>query len=489
MSQHGRSRDLRRRAAGDEGIGLITVIGLASASASVVALSGTVAINSLASSRGHEYFESSLAAAETGLDGILGDVQTAYDNGVVYNPADYGTVPMECTPPSWPAEWTSSGLPTPAEEKAWLLTQVNALPESCLTAAGRGEYYAFRAKSAAGNSIPVVYAIGWTPDRDSDSRGARVLRAEYLFSPFKPNQAILTEANLVFSGSVEVDLAEGSTSTTADVHSNGSVTAGNNSLTINGNMTASGANDRAGSCPDGKILGYCKAEEPPQAIPKVSARSIYRALAHEASASWFDLCPDGTVKAPNTTTVTPCSGEVLSASGAFRGWELVDAGDIEATWVFTPVDGTDYPGAYYAYQTNVSLEKGKGNKNDATMSVMAEAKPNGWPSHSATCDKSGGSITWKHSNIANYLPGVIFVADTFIIGDSNSDVRSGVIAAGDYIDWNTSSSTIRGSMVSSGNCPTSPTNIIQGVTLSYDSSSEVPLSTLIRTTQWLELVG
>lgn len=474
----------RRRLDHDDGIGMITVMGLASAVAIVVALSVTVAINSLSSARNHVEFEASLAAAETGVDQVLGEIQTAYDNGTAYAPDD-----PDCAA-SW--TWATGSLPTPEQEMAWLESAVAAMPESCVQSAGAGEYVAFRAKASNGTAIPVVYSLGWTPSREAPQAAARAIRVEYLFSPYKPNQAILTEADLVFSGSVEVDLADNSGATSADVHSNSDLSAGNNSLKVNGSVTASGANDRSGTCPDGKITGTCEAGAPPQAIPRVNARSLYRALATEAAAGWFDLCPDGSVRAPDLSdpaSPTPCTGEVLSPDGTYRGWVLEDANTTDATWVFTPVDGTDYPGAYYAYQTNVSLEKGKGNKNEVTMSVIVEAKPDGWPNHAESCDKSGGTLIWKHGYITNYLPGVLFVADTAVIGEANSDVGVGVIAAGDYIDWNTSSSTVRGSMVTSGNCPTSPTNVIQGVALSYDSSSEVPLSTLIRTTGWLEMVG
>lgn len=474
----------RHRYARDEGVGMITVMGLSSAIAITVALSVTVAINSLASARGHVEFESSLATAETGIDEVLGDIQTAYDNGVNYTPAD-----ADCAA-AW--TWSTSSLPNPGDEKEWLKDVVEAMPDKCVKNAGRGQYIAFRAKSAAGAPIPVVYSIGWTTQGDSEVTSTRAIRVEYLFSPYKPNQAILTESDLIFSGSVKVDLAEDGDATTADVHSNSDLAAGNNSLIVNGNVTASGTNDREGTCPDGKITGTCVAGAPPQAVPKVNVRSLYRALAPATAAGWFDLCPDGTVRSPdlsNLSAPTPCTGNILSPSGTYRGWVLKDAGTVDATWVFTPVDGTDYPGAYYAYQTDVSLEKGTGNKNEVTMSVMVEAKENGRPNYSATCDKSGGTLTWKHGYITNYLPGVLFIADTAVIGEANSDVATGVIAAGDYIDWNTSSSTIKGSMVASGNCPTSPTNVIQGVELRYDSSSEVPLSTLIRTTGWMEMVG
>ena len=63
-----------------------------------------------------------------------------------------------------------------------------------------------------------------------------------------------------------------------------------------------------------------------------------------------------------------------------------------------------------------------------------------------------------------------------------------MVAAGDRIDWATSSSTIVGSVLTSGNCPAAGEHTA-GVKVSYDSSTEFPLSTIVRTTQWLELSG
>lgn len=492
-----RSRRVRRRRGSptdDSGIGMITVMGLTSAIAITVAITVTVAINSLSSSRNHQNFESSLAAAETGLDSLIGDIQTAYDQGV-----NYLTDGETCV-----VRWPSVTAPTAAQERQWLTSSVLALPSSCIQDSAAGQYVAFRALTSTGAAVPVLYSLGWTPSATRpfgeattvsavvpSTASMRAIRAEYLFSPYRPNQAVVTEADLVFSGSVQVDLASSSSATSADVHSNSNVDAGNSSLQVNGNITASGTNSKNGECPNAKITGTCTQGDPPAAIPGIKARSIYRALARETQQSWYDLCPDGRVTGPDLSQPNqvpqPCTGEELSPGGTFRGWALEDEGTPEATWVFTPVDGTDYPGAYYAYEANVSLEKGKGSKNFATMSVMAEAKPNGDMGNTETCNKSGGTITWKHSNINNYLPGVIFVADAAVIGEANSDVGVGVIAAGDYVDWQTSSSTITGSVMASANCPTSPTNIIQGVTITYDSSSEVPLTTMIRTTQWLEM--
>ena len=87
---------------------------------------------------------------------------------------------------------------------AWLESAVAAMPESCVQSAGAGEYVAFRAKASNGTAIPVVYSLGWTPSREAPQAAARAIRVEYLFSPYKPNQAILTEADMLVSNVVSV---------------------------------------------------------------------------------------------------------------------------------------------------------------------------------------------------------------------------------------------------------------------------------------------
>lgn len=474
------SRRIWGSRADDSGIGMILVLGLASAMMIVVALSVTVAINSLASSRRHVQYEAALSTAEAGIDQTLAKIQTANDAGQIY------TSSAECSA-RW--TWPSNSLPTATVERAWVEAVIDTMPDSCLIRNGQGEYMTFRALDVNGGALPVVYSRGWSPSRSAAEHGDRTVRAEYLFSPYKPSQAILTQGDLDFSGSVEVDLDADSLATSADVHSNGNVFAGNNSLIVNGSLSASGTNDKSGTCPNNKITGTCDGEAPPVAVPVVSARALYRGLASSTKSAWFDLCPDGTVRSPDSAGLQPCAGTVLSTSGTFRGWTLANSGTLQAVWKFAPVSGTEYPGAYYIYQADAELGGANKKATPAPISVVAEAKPNGDPNNALTCGKSGGNLTWKLSAISNYLPGVIFLADGTIYGEANDNISRGVVAAGDRVDFSTSSSTIIGSVLTSGNCPAAGGNVLQGVKVSYDSSTEFPLSTLVRTTQWLELSG
>ena len=474
-------REKLRRYDTDDGVGMVTVIGLSSVIAIVVAITVSMAVNSLASSRRHVQFESAMATAESGLDSVLGYIQAASDEGLIY-----------ASPDGCDARWTwsSSTSPTAKEELAWVRAEIADMPDSCMVNAGQGEFISFRTRNAAGSLMPVVYSVGWSPSRYANERAERVVKSEYMFSPYRPSQAILTESTLYFSGSVTVDLTANASSDSADVHTNGDLTMNTQSLQVTGNVTSSGTNDIADTCPNNKISGTCTSDAPPVRIPTISARAVYRTASDTMPQSWYDLCPDGTVRAPDLSGLIPCSSTtILAQTTPYRGWTLVNGGTVDATWEFTPVVGTDYPGTYYAYQAHIQLNKGAGNNNVATLTAIAEAKPNGDPTDVARCFKSGGNIDWKNTTIVNHLPGLIFLGDGTIYASAGDDVREGVIAAGDNLQISTSSNELNGSLVSSNICPTAGTNDVQGITINFGTSSEVPLGSMIRTTQWLELSG
>ena len=70
-------RRLQAFASGDEGVGLILVIAISAILATLLAVISATAIRSLSSSSEHVSFESSLAAAEAGIDEELAYIQAA----------------------------------------------------------------------------------------------------------------------------------------------------------------------------------------------------------------------------------------------------------------------------------------------------------------------------------------------------------------------------------------------------------------------------
>ncbi|MCZ3390188.1 MAG: hypothetical protein LH645_13980, partial [Actinomycetia bacterium] len=114
--------------------------------------------------------------------------------------------------------------------------------------------------------------------------------------------------------------------------------------------------------------------------------------------------------------------------------------------------------------------------------------PSGY-TNAATCDKFGGDITWKLFDIQNYLRGVIFIAQGSLYGSANSTAQSGLLLAGDKVELQTSSSTVKGSVLANNTCEDAGTNSIQGMTITYDEAVEAPVYSVVNTTLWLEYTG
>lgn len=463
----------------DSGIGLVLLLGVTTVLMILVGVSITVGVNSLASARRHLHFEAALDAAETGLDGTMGQIQVRNETG--QSPFES---PVNCRA-AW--TWPSGSIPSAAVERNWVISALDSMPDSCVQHGGEGEYITFRAVDQNNQQVNVLYSVGWAPDRNAFGSVRRIVKAQYVLTPYNPVNAILTEASLTISGSVEVSVAPPATS--SDIHSNGAVEVTNNSLLAAGSVSATGTNSISGTCPNSKITGTCTELTPRQTVPRVDARRVYNALAATVPGSWYDLCPNGSVREPDPAAIQPCqdAAGVLSATGSYRGWSFDNASH---TWTFEPVDGTDYPGVYYAYQSNIVIGGSNRNGPPSTLTAIAEANFSPSPAGPASaCGKSGGDLTWSHTNIANYLPGLVFLADGKVVGTANADVSKGMIAAGDNIDINTSSSTITGSIVSSNICAARGGSTLQGVKVAFDSNSEVALFTHIRTTGWIEMTG
>lgn len=455
-------RDLTDR---DEGIGLVLVIGISAMMAILLAVISATAIRSLGSSSEHVSFEQSLAAAEAGIDEELSNIQTARNEVPSVN---YET-PTGCSVTA-PASSTFASEDT---EKAWARNALSTLPTSCTRSNGQGDYVALKVPGRQ-----VVYSLGWSPSRDDPNAKERLLKAEYIFAPYRPGQAVLTGGNLDFSGSVAVNAVGGAG---ADVHTNSNVTGANNSLSVTGSMTAAGT---IASCPGG-VAGGCTAGSPPERIPVANPRAVYTDYAM-TTAQWYDLCNDGTVRSASSSG--PCTGTQISTS-PYRSWYW-SAGNATTpgTWTLQNT-GTSYPGVYYVYGANAQIGA-NGNSNVVqTVSVLAEATtPSGY-TNAATCNKYGGNIEWKLFDIQNYLRGVVFIAQGSLTGGANSTVQSGLMLAGDKIDLQTSSATVKGSLIANNTCAAAGDNEIQGMTITYDESVEAPVYSVVNTTLWLEYTG
>jgi len=343
--------------------------------------------------------------------------------------------------------------------------------------------------------------MSWVPSRGAVGAKSRFIKAEYLFSPYKPGNALAAQGDVVFNGgSVTVQQA-GQTcpsSYAAPVHTNGNISGTANSNCITGDVTASGSYNMAGTVGSGS-----GGNAPLETIPVIDPRAIYNSNDVNAdpynTSNWYDLCPDGTVKTKNTAVnAVPCTGSttladtsVTTVSPGYRGWMYSKSGNL-VTWTMG-FKNSPYSGIYYAYDSDVNVTGGTTGQNlPWNATVLAEALQNGAPGTPATCNKLGGNISWHNTDIANFLTGTVMIAGANLdIRASSNTLQSGLFAAGDQVYMSASSATtVTGAVISSDQCPdpANPTNL-QGITLNFDMNFEAPVKSIVRTTQWLEYVG
>ncbi|MDX6199346.1 MAG: hypothetical protein QOJ79_2497 [Actinomycetota bacterium] len=463
----------------ESGFGLILVVGFTMVLLIMLMVGATVSINSLRSSRTHATFEQALAVAEAGVDQTLAILQ----QDKTYNPCS-------CAIPA-------SALATDAAERKWARDTLKALAVTrdaagTLPKNSQGNYLAIRPTGAQ-----KVYAMSWAPKYGGAGVKTRLIKVDYLFSPYKPGNALLTNGDVNFTGgSVTIkgigDACPGST-TPAPVHSNGSVTGTANSSCISGAVTASGTYQMAGTSGAGS-----GGSAPLETVPTIDPLTVYTDDAVNSNvtytSNWYDLCPAGIVKAKGST---PCTGSqladttVTTVTPGYRGWTYSKTGNLE-TWTMGAAD-SPYAGIYYVYQGDAYINGGTTGQNLAwNATVFAEPKVNGAPGNSTTCNKLGGNISWHNTDVTNFMSGMVLEAGSDLTVEASSNtLRLGLFAAGDQVYMSSSSATtVSGAVIAGDACQdASNPSKLQGLTIDFDSTFETPVKSVIRTTQWIEYVG
>lgn len=448
----------------DEGIGMLLVIATMMILSILIVVAVTIVTNSLQSSTAHNRFEAAAGVAESGIDATLAQLQKNTSYSI-----------CGCTTPSF-ASTTA--------ERTWAANQITTLAQSqpsMIQTTAQGQYLAIRPSNRQ-----TVYSMGWVPSY-ANPKKTRLFKAEYIFGPYKPGEAILTQGDLNFSGSVLVKNDD--TQSTAGVHSNGNVTSNNSSLEVTGALTSSGNYSVGGNATVGAGSG---GQQPLEDVPVISPRYIFDTYSSTYggpivngqgyTGSWYDLCPDGYVYARDTGT-TPCSGTQLSSLGVtFRGWNFHAATSTDpVTWSMDE-SSSPYDGVYYVYRGNAVIN-GKTHNGDPpwNATVMAES------TQSSPCAKTDGDVSWKLTDIQNVIPGVVIEADRNFYDSANNDAGDGLFGAGNQVYMQTSSATLTGYVIAGDQCPnpSNPSNV-QGVTLIFDLTAESPVQDVIRTTLWLE---
>lgn len=468
----------------DDGFAMVLVIGTAALLTALMVLATTTAGRSLVFSRKHVSFEQALAAAESGVDAALARAQKAYDDSGTDSYAMPSPTDPSCarTAVAWP--WPGS-TPTEAEERAWAVQQLEGLA-GCRTTGGPGEYVFLK---PTGHNA--VYAMGWSPKLGAAEMKRRVLKSEYLFTPYSPSNAILSRGNLSIDASTTVTSALPADRALASVHSNGTVSVSNGNPTVYGSVTQAGPGSLAQSNNFYGSAGTAT-RVPATHVPNISARQVW-GLNHASSppGGWWDLCPDGTVRSPDGAG--PCDG-TLVGTNAWRGWEFSATAPVR-TWVATSaVKQTPYSGTYYVHGGDAAVRAGNAGSDVPNLTVIASSLSTG-------CAKVGGNIDWNQIDIAApSVPSTFMVADqdlrtgsSFRAGSATgSTVVSGFFLAGDQLEMSTSSAGAYGAVVSGDECDPADgqtlvdANVVKNPSIYYDPTSSPAIADVVNTTLWLE---
>ncbi|HEY3546527.1 MAG TPA: hypothetical protein VGK17_10595 [Propionicimonas sp.] len=506
MTMRRLQRTFAGRARGDEGVGLILVIGVSILIFAIAAAAAALAVNGISQSRQRNAFETSLALSETGVDRVLSEVQGAYSDANADYPAPG---PVSAVEPSPWCAGTPINFPTAgvgmngdfggdeAAERAWArgVLQNMADHNICIQTDEQGQYVVLKPPAVAGNvKYGRVYVLSAIPSF-ADPKRTRLIKSEYVFMPYRPTHAILTAGPLAISSSTTVTGAAGVTGNVASVHSNSTISGTGNPEVfglVSSTEPSSFSSNRFHENAGGAVV-----QQPSQAIPRVSALQFYRrALTEDPNAitDWYDLCPDGKVKAYSVDGV-PCNGVAVPGNATttqVRGWTYVLS---THQWTATT---NALSGTYFAHYG--SIEVGPGNTSFDKMTLIAEADFG----VGGTCSsKHYGNIEWDHfvisapayKNLFMFADADIVTHSNFSAGSFGPPVVSGMFVAGDQIHMETSSQGAVGSVLSANQCTSTPapdlitTSEVKNPSIYFDPNSDAPFSSVITTSLWLDYSG
>ena len=494
---------------------MVLVIGILAVVTALVAVAGTIAITSVISSRNRVTYEQALATAENGIDFALGQLQRSFDetNSDWPTPAPLATNASSGCDSAIVSQAGTTEVAQRAEARVNL--KAIATNPACRHKAGVGEFVIWKPPTPLVNGLypkhGKVYAMGFVPEYDPTNprMKTRLIKAEYLFMPYRPTNAVLTGGNLNFDASTRVTTAYGIDPSEASVHTNGSISVSGNP-TVSGNVTSTGTSAASSNNFTGNLNTSGQvATQAKQRIPTIDAKALYYRTRsdHPEYATyssttvfdsttylgpWYDLCPDGYARA-RATSGAPCSSAVVLNPGnqnSFRGWSYTSG-----THVWKASNATQ-SGIYFVSEGSVDV--GGGTTNIANISVIAQAKDRD------TCaGKKYGNIQWNgytmqapaFTNLFMYADSDIVTHSSFSAGQgiSTPPVISGMFVAGDQVHMETSSAGAVGSVVVGDQCSTGnpdliTSNEIKNPNIYYDPNADAPFTSIISTTLWLEYV-
>lgn len=424
----------------DDGFALVTVLGFGFIITLTVTTLFAVTLNEVRSSSAHVKYQQTIDLAESGIDRSLATL--------------LANSSWSCGPDA-PADVLSGDR---AAQRAWATAQITAIatspapacpvydapPDPALANVPR-HYVAIRP-----SNLRTVFSLAWTGDNPASSTRVRLVKAEYLFGSYRITTALLTNGSITSCASYDAGLAAG-VAGPVRIHTN------------------SGDACTPGSAGGASIV---LTKGPTQkAVPAVNPRDIYRSQAPLYATSWYDLCPDGSVRRPDTTaTGQPCTGAVLAASGGYNGWTKSGS-----TWTFK---GGSAPGVYYGYHSDIVID---GNDVPAATTLMTEATAD------RACPKTDGDIKLKKTSWnAPFIPGLMAVAGGSFYQNTQAVAGSGAfLTQGSFNQHTSAHDKITGSVIAESYCGES--NDLQGSTLSWDGGEQLPINSSIHPTLQTEL--
>jgi len=509
-------RQVKRRLDDDAGIGMILVIGITLFVAGLTVTAAVIATNGLGQSRHRVHYEQSLAAAESGIDYALSQVQAAFEQSNADFPLPNAGAPTSAcavAPLTLDAPYTDGG------DEVWARAQLAALVNTaagraCLMNTPEGQVLILKPKnhaSLADLSQGHVYAQGWSP-RYEPGAVSRTIKVDYVLLPYAPAHAIITEGDLTLRGSATVQGALNANGVSADVHTNAKLSiVGKNDIT--GSVTFTGSFDPTGNSYTVGNPGGEPASVASIPLPPVSAVAFYKkapTLDDAATLSWWDLCPDGMVRTWSESGPCDSSQGGQTPASFNSNWTFAVKNGIPV-WTYdskSGIKGKD-SGTFFVHHANVSNPKG-GNATTPRMTVIASATADvyDYTSRTSMCaDKQYGNISWKLNDLTKpAFHNLFFLADGDLdvtanlkngVNSSETSVISGMYIAGDQVSMGTSSASLVGSVLSRDQCDppasdakgTVEDNEVQGQVVSFDPNGASPFSSVIATTLWTELGG
>lgn len=456
---------LRSLSAEDRGMAMFAVVMLGSA---MVLLSSVILARGVAqygNTSGDALWEQALATAEAGLSVGLATVEA--DGG-------YHT-----------GETATEGLAGTSQEKAWVVAAADARPAADVVSTPDGEFVIVKPSNSA-----YLYSAGFAPSRAAENRRVRVVRIDYELisytTTWTTHFAFLSDDDLLLRGNPTF-----LTGASVGIHANGYLDVGGSTevdgcLSASGGATVTGGVSQDPDCP-------APGNQPLQFIPLVNSRNHWEN-------SFYDLCPDGKVRAGpahpvygNTVASVPCTGQTLTSDASaspYLGWRFMGCCDPAdwATWKYESTGSND--GVFYVFEGNAIIVSSPGSTLIPWQTtIIAEAR--------GVCDTlQGGDIDIAGSPSMIPFPGagnlqVVAGRDIDISGNPN---MSGLVAAYEQIDISGTAVIVGGGYLAASACDSGALVTMSRVGGNVTVDNAGPVETelgamveLLTATSWVEI--